>query len=243
MSRKCSHCRSTEHSACSCTSPSLLNCLAELCKAYNYILMNITDTNITQEEAIIMINQQFKQFLYDRQRYYNNILNVLVRNLKLTPRMTAFATSCYLISHYIFERRERNYRTLPILYGFPIMIQEIMMINRIPHGIESPELAQYKDFILNHDFLKILIDLKFKQFISLEIEDVIMMETEVLEDCPICMSTIDTTNKVTTSCNHNYCNTCFDQLVEHTRIKNEWDLPKCALCREIITKCYKAVNM
>lgn len=239
MSRKCSYCRSTEHTACNCTSPKLLNCLAGLCQDYNFILMNITDTHLTQDEAITIINQQFNELLYHRFSYYKNTLNVLVRNLKLCPRMTKYATSCLLISHYIFERSKRNYRNLPILYGFPVMVEEFFMINRIPNGIDSPELAHYKDFILNNDFLKILLNLKFKQFISLEIEHVTMMEIEVLEDCPICMTTIATSSKVTTNCNHNYCNTCFDQLVEHSRIKNESELPKCALCRERITICYK----
>ena len=240
MPRKCSYCRSTEHSASNCTSPLLLNCLVELCQHFNYILNNINDVNMTQDAAIINTKNEFTQFLYHRQRYYNNTLNVLVRNLRLTVRMPSYATSCFLISQYIIERSQRaRINNLPIVYGVSIMAEEFFMINRIPGGFESPELTHYKDFILNADILKIILNLKFKQFISLEIQHVYMIETEVLEDCPICMNTIARSNKVTTSCQHNYCIDCFDQMVDHAKIKNECELPRCALCRERISICYK----
>lgn len=239
MTRKCSYCRSSEHSACTCTSPLLLNCLSELCQQYNYILNSISGFSTIRDEVITSTDHEFKQFLHQRQRYYNNTLNVLVRNLRLTVRMTPYATSCLLISQYIFARSQRGYTNLPILYGIPIMAQEFFMINRIYGGFESPELAHYKDFILNNDILKIILNLKFKPYVSLQTEYVYMIETEGLEDCPICMNQILTTSKVTTNCNHNYCNSCFDQLVTHAKLRNVNELPKCALCRVQISKCYK----
>ena len=240
MTRKCSFCKSTEHAASNCTSPLLLNCLAELCERYNTILTNIPDGTMTRNEAITFTNNEFKHSLHQIQRYYNNILNVLVRNLRLTSRMTPYATSCILITNYIFMRSQIT--NLPhILYGRPIMMEEFFMINRIPHRFEAPELAYYKNFILYHDNLKVIMNLKFKQSIPLEIEHVFMMETEVLEDCPICMNSINTPNKVITNCNHTYCNSCFDQMVQHTRNRNDNVSIKCALCRSNISKCYKPI--
>lgn len=241
MSRKCSFCKSTEHSACNCTSPLLLNCLAKLCEQYNYIVTNIPDGSMTKNIAIIFANNAFKQFLYQIQRHYNNILNVLVRNLRLTSRLTPYATSCLLIIDYISARTQRENLHLPIIYGCPIMTEEFFMINRIPQRFEAPELAYYKDFILYHDNLKIIMNLKFKQSIPLEIEHVFMMETEVLEDCPICMNTINASDKVMTNCNHNYCNPCFDKMVQHSRTINDKVSIKCAMCRSNITKCYKPI--
>ena len=130
---------------------------------------------------------------------------------------------------------------LHITYGVSIMVEEFFMINRIPHGFEALGLAYYKDFILNNDILKIILNLKFKQFVPLKIELIAMTETEVLEDCPICMTTITTSNKVTTDCNHNYCNPCFEEMVQHRRTINANSSITCALCRSKISKCYKPI--
>lgn len=238
--RKCSFCKSTNHSACKCDSPLLLNYLAELCHHYNQILSNITDCNLlTKNDAILITNNEFKQYLHQMKKYNSIVLNVLVRNLNLTLRLTQYDTSCLLITDYIVSRSQRNHRNLPISYGISLMVEEFFMINKIHLGIESPELAPYKDFILHHDILKSILNLKFRQSIPLEIENVYMMDTEVLEDCPICMNEITSSNKVITDCNHNYCNHCFDLMVHHSKSRNE-DLPiNCALCRSQISKCYK----
>lgn len=239
--RKCSYCRSTEHNACNCTSPFLLNYLASLCENYNYILSNIQDCeNITTNEAILFANQSFTQFLYQRKKNYNTTLIVLVRNLNLTSRLTQYTTACSLITDYIVSRSQMNYRIPLINYGISIMAEENLMINRISLGVESPDLTYYKYFILNKDAIKIILN-NFKQYIQLEVEHVFMMETEDLEDCPICMNKITSLNKVRTDCNHNYCNYCFELMVQHSKTIMTNSTITCALCRTKISKCYKPI--
>ena len=240
MSRKCSYCKNTEHNASICTSPLLLNCLAELCQHFNYLVSTIPNKSMPRDEAVSYASNLFMKYIYRPD--YNNTLNVLVRNLRLSERMTPHATSCFLITNYIVERTQRNNMELPIINGIIrgvlVTVEELVMINRIPNGFESLELADYRDFMLNNDYLKSLLDIMFQHFIPLEIEHVVMMETEVLEDCPICLTTITSLNKVTTDCNHNYCNPCFERMVQHGR---EISSITCALCRKNISKCYKPI--
>jgi hypothetical protein len=239
MTRKCSCCKSIEHSACNCTSPLLLNCLAELCQMYNYILTNMTTREMTKYEAIIYTNTELMQYLQNRYRLYTHILPVLVRNLRLNSRLPRYAEACFLILQYIVDRSGRNNVNIRISDGITIIDKEYHMVNRVDGGFESPELAYYKDFILNHDILKTIIHLDMAVYISLEIEHVHMIESDVLENCPICINTIAISKKVTTNCLHSYCNTCFDNMVEYSKNKNDGKLPNCPLCRERITKCYK----
>lgn len=239
MTRKCSFCKSTDHNVCTCTSPLLLYCLAELCKMYNYIFTDMANPELTKYEAIIYTNNELMIFLNNRYRQYKHELPALVRNLKLTTRMPNYTNACILILQYIVDRTRRNNVNIRITDEISIIDKEYHMVNRVDGGFDSPELAYYKNFILNFDILKTIINLNRPTRISLEIEHVHMIETDVLDNCPICMNTIAVSKKVTTNCLHSYCNTCFDQMVEYSKNKNDGKLPNCPLCRERITKCYK----
>ena len=47
-----------------------------------------------------------------------------------------------------------------------------------------------------------------------------------METCPICLEILGE-NITTTNCNHIFCNSCFDELMDNNRIE-------CPLCRGII---------
>jgi hypothetical protein len=58
-----------------------------------------------------------------------------------------------------------------------------------------------------------------------------------LFDCPICMESKETIEKVICNCNHEICKTCMDNYLKHFIAKNNPSAikPSCSLCRTNIT--------
>ena len=61
--------------------------------------------------------------------------------------------------------------------------------------------------------------------------------------CPMCLCSVDDTNKYTTGCNHKFCNTCIEMLFAYSSLSSS-KLPNCPLCRqplETLDQQYKIV--
>ena len=54
-------------------------------------------------------------------------------------------------------------------------------------------------------------------------------------DCPICLNHKESKEKVTTNCNHEVCQTCISNYLDHVRNDNVYKNPCCSLCRSEIT--------
>jgi hypothetical protein len=70
----------------------------------------------------------------------------------------------------------------------------------------------------------------------LSIYQELSMEDSVTFDCPICMESKITDEKVICNCSHEFCTSCMDNYLKHLVAKKNHSLkPSCSLCRSNIT--------
>jgi len=84
---------------------------------------------------------------------------------------------------------------------------------------------------INNEFNDVIIEPKKLEIISFYKE--IALEDSDTFDCPICMESKETSEKVICNCNHEICKTCMDNYLKHYVEKNNPSSikPCCSLCR------------
>jgi hypothetical protein len=105
--------------------------------------------------------------------------------------------------------------------------------------------------VLNYYYQQISINylLSFREDIEEPLQDVanilprkfnidtqiLLSDKESMFECPICIDKVEDSKRITSNCNHDVCNSCFDNYLSTLQSSNNLKTPSCCLCRSNIT--------
>jgi len=110
--------------------------------------------------------------------------------------------------------------------------QRVLRTNNL---LRIQELRNALEMATRHLFINIAEDIQENEMRVWQIIPVIVLENEEEieeKECPICMNEFQKKDMVFTGCNHYYCSSCMNELIEKTTTNSK--PPGCALCRTVI---------
>lgn len=210
--RRCSHCRRIGHSVNICT-----RAQADGFVIHQNVLASIYRQRVSNSHdsiKLILTNYTFHQ------------LKILMRVLHIVGPGATFIHTLYnyrIISFNNTLLRLKEDHVLVLMYYY---------LNHPPPN--NNNLNNEFNDILMEPIIKLNIHSFFQEILK---DDSDLDPVPVTFDCPICMESKETDEKVICNCNHAICKTCMDNYLKHFVAKNNPSTinPCCSLCRTTIT--------